>query len=710
MFAASQPPEDGKLTSESQQTQEEKDIVAHVKSKIEESRSSANRIAHEGIWMTNIAYILGYDGIAFNSTLRQFQPINRATAYLKKNRIHVNKILPAVQNRLARLCKNPPAYDVMPESDSTDDKEAARLSLQILESMWRKLTIDKKRIFLYMWVQQCGHAWMKVSWDPTLGKEMPQFEDDILDPTQIEQVQEQAKFGYEGDVRGDVFSPFEVFPDPMARCDDDVYESWLITAKVRKLDYFKKQYPKKGHLVREEDAWLLSAQYEQRINSLNTRGPSSSGLQETMKNSAIEMVKYEARSEDYPNGRMITCANGILLDDKELPVGEIPFAKFDDTLIGGKFFSETPVTHARPIQDQYNETIRRRAEWTRQLLSGKYSSPRGSGLAQESMNDMSGEVLLYDPVPGAQEGGRPVPIEVPMMPEWAYTEENNLNLMLNEIFGLSDVSKGILPSSSIPAIGMQLLTEQDDTRIGVITEQHEHAWARVGRLILKHVEKFYVLPRKLKVAGPDMAYTVKDVVGSDINGNTDVYVIRGSTVPGSKTLDRQDIFNVFNSGLLGAKDDPAVLTKVLDMLEFGNINGVWEDNSLDNSQIQRGIKKLEMGMPVEVSEFDNHPAWLIKLNRVRKSDKWDSYNAQVKNLFLQTMEQSIGTIVSQNMPPTPGVMPGSPAGHAPPPKPPAPPTLNVIHHAGSPAPNPAVAQAVAGAAASPPPMMAPGGP
>ena len=655
-----------------EQTQEEKDIVAHVKQKVEESRSSANRIAHEGIWMTNIAYLLGYDGIAFNSTLRQFQPINRATAYLKKNRIHVNKILPAVQNRLARLCKNPPAYDIMPESNSTDDKEAARLSLQILTSMWRKLTIDKKRIFLYMWVQQCGHAWMKVSWDPTLGKQMPEFDDEdsdggILDPSQMEAMKEQAQFGYEGDVRIDVFSPFEVFPDPMARCDDDVLESWLITAKVRKLDYFKSQYPKKGKLVREEDAWLLSAQYEQRINSLNTRGPSSSGLQETMRNSAIEMVKYEARSSKYPNGRMIICANGVLLDDKELPVGEIPFRKFDDTIIGGKFFSETPVTHARPIQDQYNETIRRRAEWTRKLLSGKFKAARGSGLAAESMNDESGEIVYFDAVPGSP--GGPEPIQIPMIPQWAYTEENQLNLMMNEIFGLSDVSKGILPSASIPAIGMQLLTEQDDTRIGVITEQHEHAWAGVGSLILKYIEKFYMLPRKLKVAGPDMAYTVRDVVGSDIRGNTDVFVIRGSTVPGSKTLDRQDIFNVFNMGLLGDKADPAVLTKVLDMLEFGEISGVWEDTSLDNSQIKRGIEKLEAGIPVEMSEFDNHPAWLIKLNRVRKSDKWDSYPPMTQQLFLQTMEQSIGTLVGQGLSMSPPPMAPPMTGPSPSPKP-----------------------------------------
>lgn len=616
-----------------------------MKSKIDEIRSSANRIAHEGIWMTNIAYILGYDGIAFNSMTRQFQPISRTTAYLKKNRIHVNKILPAVQNRLARLCKNPPAYDVMPESNSSDDKDAARLALQTLKTKWRDMSLDKKRIALYMWLQQCGHSWMRVSWDPSIGPFM-------TDPMT-------GKTERMGDIRADVFSPLEVFPDPLAKTDDDVLESWLITAKVRKLDYFKKQYPERGHLVKEEEAWLLSAQYEQRINSLNTRGPSSSGMQESMKNSAIEMVKYEAPSSDYPEGRMIACANGILLEDKELPVGEINFRKFDDTVIGGKFYSETPVTHARPIQDQYNETVRRRAEWTRKLLSGKYKAARGSGLAAESLNDESGEVVYYDPTPTDPKG--PEALEIPMMPEWAYTEENNLNLMLNEIFGLSDVSKGILPSSSIPAIGMQLLTEQDDTRIGVITEQHEHAWAGIGSLILKYVEKFYVLPRKLKIAGPDMSYAVKEITGDMLRGNTDVKVVRGSTVPGSKTLARQDIINAYGLGLLGAKDDPAVIMKVLDMIEFGDTSGIWEDVSLDNAQIKRALESIESGVPVQVSEFDNHTAWLLKLNRVRKSDKWDSYTPEIRSLFMATMEQSLGTIVTQITPPSLGMGPPSPS-------------------------------------------------
>ena len=58
--------------------------------------------------------------------------------------------------------------------------------------------------------------------------------------------------------------------------------------------------------------------------------------QKQMKNSAIELIKYEARSSKFPDGRMVIAANVILLEDRPLPIGEIPFAKFDDILIGDR--------------------------------------------------------------------------------------------------------------------------------------------------------------------------------------------------------------------------------------------------------------------------------------------------------------------------------------------------------------------------------------
>lgn len=622
-------PQPKRLNDASDQSPEERALADHVRHKIEEVRASANRIAHEGIWLTNCAYLLGYDSLTYNTASRQFQPINRASSYLKKNRIHVNKILPTIQNRLARLAKNPPKYDVRPESNDTDDKEAARLSLQVLNAMWDRLGLFEKRLSLYMWLQQCGHAYVKLAWDPTLGNMM-------VDPASGES-------DYEGDLRAEIVSPFEVFPDPNAKSWDDV--QWLIHARVRPLDYFKMNYPEKGHLVKEEAAWLLSIQYENRINSLNSRGPSQGGMQQQMKNSAIELIKYEKKSKQYPKGRMIIVANGVVLDDKELPVGELPWAKFDDVIVGGKYNSESIVTHLRPIQDQYNETIRRRGEWTKRLLAGKYKAARGSGIQQESLNDESGEVLYYTPVPNAPNAGSPEPMQIPIIPQYAYMEEERLNEMINYISGISEVSRGNLPSASMPAVGIQMLVEQDDTRIGVMTEQHEHAWARVGSIILKYVEKYYVMPRKFKIAGKALEYTVKELSGKDLKGNTDVYVIRGSTIPGSKALKRQEIMNTFQNGLLGSPQDPKVQEKVLDMMEFGDVGEIWEDYGLDQSQIKRGIESLERGNPVQANELDNHQLWIQELNRYRKQEKFEQLPPEIQSLIEQTIEDHLQWVI-----------------------------------------------------------------
>lgn len=631
--------------TENDQSEEEMRLVQKLRSELESNRSSANRIAHEGIWMTNCAYCLGYDGLMYNTTARQFQPVNRASAYLRRNRIHANKILPTVQNRLARLCQNPPEYDIVPETDDVEDKDAAKLSMQVLDTLVEQCEVNKKRLFLYMWMQQCGHAYIHVKWNPLLGDPM---------------ILEDGTLGYQGDVDLEVESAFSVFPDPFARTDDDA--NHLILAKVRPLHYFQSTYPERGHLVKEEAAWLLSAQYEMRVNSLNSRGPSQGGLTEQMKNCAIEMVKYEKPTKKYPQGRMICGANGIFLDDKELPAGEIPLTKFDDTIIGGKYYSETPVTHARPIQDQYNETLRRRAEWTRRLLAGKYKAPRGSGLAQEGMHDESGEILYYNVVPNAPQNIEPLP--VPTIPEYAYTEEDRLDKVLDYIFGIGDVSRGILPSASIPAIGAQLLQEQDQTRLSVITELLERSWSKVFRQMLKLVEKNYEMPRKMKLAGKSGEYIIRELQGRMLRGNTDVRVVRGSTLPDSKTLKRQDIVNTLSLGLLGdPKSDPAVAQKILDALEFGQSSEIFEDLHIDRAQIKRGMDALERGEFVEVDKKDNNILWCQEINRFRKSDKWDMLAPEIKNLF----EAQLNDRLNQLMPPGPSNTPMPPLPPMPPP-------------------------------------------
>lgn len=613
----------GPLNSVEDQSEDERKIVSFVKSKADESRMMPARIAMESTFLTNTAYLLGYDQIYFDSKTRQYRSYGSNFGVPQRGRIHANLILPNAQNRLARLCKNPPRYDVRPESSSEESKDAARLATKVIQNVWDERRINEKRQELYMLMQQAGHAWGKVCWDPMLGKQMVVKDENGQDTLERE-----------GDIDFIPCSAMEIFPDPLAKTQEELQH--LLHAKVRKLSYFVDHYPERGRLVKEEGAWLLSIQNQLKINNMTQRG-GSSGTGQQMKNAAIELAYYEAPSKKYSKGRMIITANGVLLSYKDLPIGEIPYTKFDDVKIGGKFYSESVITHARPLQDQWNRNLRKKAEYINKGLALKFLAPKGHGLIAEALNDTT-EVVEYNPVPG---GAAPQPMQSPQMPQYVFAEDNSLKGAFNEVFGVAEVSKGQMPSASIPAIGMQLLVEQDDTRIGVITESLENGWAQVGRHIAKYASKYYQTERYLKEAGRDGTFQIKKFTGEDLKDSHDVIVIRGSTIPGSKVLKRQEILNLYGQGLLGDPTDPALREKVLGALEFGDISEAWEDLIVDMNQIKRSIVEIESGVPPQVYEADNHKLHYLYKNRIRKSDKFIMYSEDVKQLFLNNMEEHL---------------------------------------------------------------------
>jgi hypothetical protein len=601
------------------QTEDKKKLVTYVRDRVEEVRGSASRIAQEATWLTNTAYLLGFDQVYYDSQTKQFRSINNQKNPLALNRIHVNMILPTVQNRLAKLCKNPPKYDVLPESTSSEDKDSARLALQVLNMLWERLHMNKKRINLLMLAMQAGHAYLKVHWDPTKGRL-------IKNPLTGELM-------FEGDVDALVRSAFSIFSDPLATTDDE--SKWKVEANVRRLSYFKETY-ENGHMVKEEDVWLLSLQFESQLNNMSSSG--SGGNTQTVKGSAIELIYYEKPSVKHPRGRMIVTANGVLLENKELPVGKIPLVKFDDITIGGKFYPEAIITHLRPVQDSYNELLRKREQWVRRLLSGKIIAPRDAGLTEESLRSDQGEVVSYDHKPGAPE---PKAMDMPNIPAYAYEEEDRKKQQFDEISGINAPSKGQMPSAGTPAIGMQMLVEADDTRIGIETEGHEIGYAQAGQLLLEYVQAGYKTSRLLKSAGTNLEYAVEEFKGEDLRNNTDVICTRGSTLPGSKTLKRQELLNAYSQGLLGDPADPVVRQKVFAQLEFAFLGELWQDQALSEAQIKRHIEKIEAGEEPEVHELDNHDMAIVRFNRIRISDKFQTYEPKVQKILEDQIEMHI---------------------------------------------------------------------
>lgn len=618
----------------SEQSPEDKAIVTYVKSKLETIRQSSARTAQEGINLTNIAYLCGFDSIYFDGVSKSFKPVASPSWLIKRNRVHVNRILPTVHNRLARLCKNAPRWDVRPRSGDEEDKDAARLAEQVIVQLWDALKINQKRIPLTMWLQQCGSSYFKVVWDTTLGEKKVNPK-----PKLDENGQETGEMEYEwvaeGDIRVDVKSYFQIFTDPMAKSWDEL--QYLIDATLRPIEYFPQQYPEFGPLVKEEDCWLNSLQYESRINSINTFTGTAGTAASQLKNSAIEISYYEKPSRKHPYGRHLIIANGVKLKDDILPIDELPYVKFDDIVVGGKFNAEAVITHLRPLQDQINRGKSMRAAWSNRMLTGKILSARGHNLGAESFNDQSGEIVQYDPL---QNSPPPQALQMPTIPQYSFNDEETMKTDMDDTAGINAASRGQMPSSSIPAIGMQLLVEQDDTRIGIETEGHEYSYADLGRILLKFVDKYYITDRLLKIVGENLEYSVKKFKGTDIRQNFDVKVIRGSTLPGSKVLKRQEIINLHQQGYFGNPQDPNVLQSVLSMLEYGDEYQAFKRHSLRMAQIQRGIQMIEVNSEKPpVSEFDDHALWLQNLDDYRISEKYMKLDQNQQSIVLDLMNE-----------------------------------------------------------------------
>ena len=165
-----------------------------------------------------------------------------------------------------------------------------------------------------------------------------------------------------------------------------------------------------------------------------------------------------------------------------------------------------------------------------------------------------------------------------------------------------------------------------------------------------YASDFYKTDRVLKVAGSGLEYAVKNFTGSDIKNNHDVTVVRGSTVPNSKVLKRQEILNTYSQGLLGAQGDPKVVTNVLDMIEFGDSAAMWQDHSLDMKQIKEHLDMIQSEEQPPVHEADNHELFIQEYNRFRKSDKYKRMTTTSQHLLLQGFEEHLQALLKLTNP------------------------------------------------------------
>ena len=570
----------------------------------------------EAQWQLNINFMMGnqYSYVASNGGIREDEK-----RYFWQEKEVFNHIAPIIETRISKICSNTPSVTVVPASGDESDIESAKLSKDILNSVANRVNLINIEKTATTWSEICGTVFYKVVWNTNTGKMVATDEQGIAIK--------------EGDVEVEVVSPFEIFPDNLS-CERIEDMKSIIHAKAVEVDEIKTLWnvdveSEKVHAFTLDSASgnLGGLGYDAHINKVSNV---------ELNNHCVLIERYVKPTKNHPNGRLTIVAGGKLLFDGDLPyindelnTRTFPFVKQISNYMPGSFFGVSVVDRLIPVQRAYNAVRNRKHEYFNRAVMNVLAVEDGSIDTEELEIDglSPGKVLVY-------RQGSKVP-EIMQNPKQTVDfdkEEERLLTEFKSVSGVSDMmSDSYAQYTDMSGVALQLLAEQDNSRLSTAIDSTKLAVKTVAKFILRLYKQYAVIPRLLKIAGDSgeiqMYYWDQNEICSD-----DVVFDASSETNETLAQRRTMLMDLIKQGLMFDEDGKfshSTRKKCLDLLGFG----LWEEavdlNALhikkakeENLSVEKNGAELLM-IDNHKIHIDEHTAYLlsneIKNKKNRKS-------------------------------------------------------------------------------------------
>ena len=563
-----------------------KEVIDDFKSRAEQRKS------FDLIWQINMNFLMGnqYCNIGYGGKLEE-----NDRQYFWQEREVFNHIAPIFDVRFAKLSKIKPDINIIPVTNDERDKQSAKLSKKIYNSVKNKLDLDEKINQAIKWSEVCGTAFYKVDWNSSLG--------------QVVANDEKGNKIRSGDVEISVVSPFEIYPDSCL-CEEIEDCQSIIHAKAYTVSQIKNMY---GVDVQGGKVSTFSLDnVANGVGGLGFNGTAPKMVENVKEDSAVVIEKYCKPSSDYPEGRLIIVAGEKLVYDGALPYKcgdgnerDFPFIKQTSISQPGCFWGTSVIERLIPVQRAFNAVKNRKHEFINRLSLGVLSVEDGS-VDLDNLEDEGlcpGKVLVY-----RQGASEPKYLQSETLPNGIESEEKQLLDEFSTISGVSDLLSGENLTRQISGVALELMISQDETRLNASIASINSSQRLIAKKILKLYKQFATIPRLAKVCGENGQIEMFYFTSSDISSDD---IELESTNDGLQTLAqrRELVFQLLDNGILYDENNQLsnkMKCKILEMLGMG----IWE-NAQDINELH--IKKadgenLKMLRKEEInpSQIDDH--------------------------------------------------------------------------------------------------------
>lgn len=565
----------------------EEEKVAEVRADFA-ARVAARR-AFEAQWLLDCNFVLGNQYV-YARPDGSVLPEDRD--YYWQERECFNHIAPLVETRLAKLQRVRPRMTVRPASSDENDRLSAKAAAKILQSACAKLDISELVGRATMWSEICGTAFYKIVWDSSGGKELGKRD---------------GRSVCEGDVRVDVCSPFEIYPDALSRQSVADCES-IIHARAVSVGDIRRLY---GVTVAAENTDLVTDAGKFLSGGLDGTGVSPMVGRESARDCCLLIERYTRPTADNEAGEYVAVAGGKVLLCGPLPYRcgadskpDLPFVKQECVARAGCFFGVSMVERCIPLQRAFNAVKNRKHEFMNRIAMGVLAVEDGSvdtdNLETEGLSP--GKILVY------RQGSTPPTLLDPgRVPADFQYEEDRLLSEFVAVTGVSDIMRSSsVPSGMTSGVALQLLIEQDDTRLSVTAENVRSAVKGVAKCMLRLYKQFARRPRLVRFVGDDGDVELIRFTASDI-GCDDVVFETENELTSTPAQRQSMLFDLLNMGLLSdenGKLSESTRNKILDAVGYGGWESTHETAVLQTANARRENMQCAASLPV-ISEIDD---------------------------------------------------------------------------------------------------------
>ena len=365
-------------------------------------------------------------------------------------------------------------------------------------------------------------------------------------------------------------SPFEyAFPLSMTRWDELPY---IYRLRWREKAWYEANQPELVARIQwEKSSSDRSLQLYRSLalsNSANTfQGTATPTGSSNQSEGVTEYELWLKPTPEFPQGlvaRIVGGSNPIVID---LPAESIPgpfpytdiegkplfpffFAQYEH--VGGRLYGASAISPLISKQDQINQLDSLSLLCIQRMANPVWVIPENAGI--EHFSGEPGLIMKWNPLAAGGTSAKPDKIEgseVPSsIPMW-----REINLKdIEDLAGTHDVMKGGQPTGVDSFAGLNLLVEQGQNRFTSVFQSRGELYRRWYSFALEMERQFGPDQRTLAVISPNKGYTFKHFENAQLQGQINVVIEDGSTMPKTHLGRRAAIEQGFNLGVINTMD------------------------------------------------------------------------------------------------------------------------------------------------------------